>query len=180
MALRDLVQRVLGRPPKTQLPPFNPARNRFPAKKKWPPQLMELTERQQFRFERKYKRRLRMKSLRPVWNKWVTIVQWTLIGGISVYAILFHDFAKDPMNPRPGEQPFKGLRSYLKGLTGGFWTHTSVEREPALASSDEEEAVEEAVVGGRQGAVVAAAGGRPAHGRWAEAGQALRGGRPLN
>jgi hypothetical protein len=180
MALRDLIQRLLGRQPKTQLPPFNFARNRYPAKKKWPPNLKELTERQQFRFERKYKRRLRMKSLRPVWNKWVTIVQWTLIGGISVYSILFHDFAQDPMNPRPGEQPFKGLRNYLKGLTKGFWTHTMEEvEETASTKGEEEAAVEEAVVGSRQGAMVAA-GGRQADRRWEQAGDAHSRGRPLN
>ena len=169
MALRDFFHRLLGRQPKTQPPPFNFARNRYPAKKNWPPNLKQLTDRQQFRFERKFKRRLKMKSLRPTWNKWVTIVQWTLIGGISVYAILFHDFAQDPLNPRPGEQPFKGLRGWMKRMTGDFWTHTSAEKMPAAATTSGEEA---------EGA--AAGGGRSVPRRIVGAPPEPRGGRPLS
>jgi hypothetical protein len=121
----QLLQRLLGRSPKPQLPPFNFARNRFKAKKVWPPQLRELTEKQQFRFERKFKRRLRLKSIKPQWQKWTKIVQWSMISFVLVYGVFFHDFAKDPMNPRPGEQPFKGLRAWMRGLYGGVWTHTN-------------------------------------------------------
>ncbi|KAF2256803.1 hypothetical protein BU26DRAFT_527072 [Trematosphaeria pertusa] len=119
-----LIRRLLGQPAKPQLPPFNFARNRYKAKKNWPPNLRELTEKQQFRFERKFKRRLRLKSIKPQWQKWTKIVQWGLIGFVIVYGVLFHDFAKDPMNPTPGEQPFKRLREQMKGLYGGMWTHT--------------------------------------------------------
>jgi hypothetical protein len=120
-----LIQRLLGRaPPQNTLPPFNFARNRYPAKKKWPPQLMQLTERQQFRFERKFKRRLQLKSFRPGWDKWVKITMWTLIGTVTIYSVLFHDFTNDAMNPRPGEQPFKSLRDWLKRQTSGFWSYS--------------------------------------------------------
>ncbi|PVI05867.1 hypothetical protein DM02DRAFT_515896 [Periconia macrospinosa] len=118
-------QRLIGRPPRSQLPPFDFARNRFHAKKTWPPNLRELTDKQNFRFERKFKRRLRLKSIRPQWQKWTKIVQWSMISFVVVYGVLFHDYAKDPMNPRPGEQPFKGLREWMWGLWGGFWTHTT-------------------------------------------------------
>jgi len=120
----QLLQRLLGRSPRPQLPPFNFARNRFKVKKVWPPQLRELTEKQQFRFERKFKRRLRIKSIKPQWQKWTKIVQWSMISFVLVYGVFWHDFAKDPMNPRPGEQPFKGLRAWMRGLYGGVWTHT--------------------------------------------------------
>ncbi|KAF1948413.1 hypothetical protein CC80DRAFT_387148, partial [Byssothecium circinans] len=119
----QFLRRILGRP-KSQLPPFDFARNRFRAKKHWPPNLRALTEKQQFRFERKFKRRLRLKSIKPQWQRWTKIVQWNLIGFVVVYGVFFHDFTKDPMNPRPGEQPFKGLREWVRGLYGGFWTHT--------------------------------------------------------
>lgn len=120
----QLLQRLLGRAPKSQLPPFNFALNRYRARKKWPPNLLELTEKQQFRFERKFKRRVRLKAIRPQWNRWTKIVQWNLIGFIVVYAVFFHDFAQDPMNPRPGEQPFQGLRNRMKELYSGLWTHS--------------------------------------------------------
>jgi hypothetical protein len=122
----QLIRRMLGRERST-LPPFDFSRNRFRAKKVWPPNLRELTERQQFRFERKYKRRLRMKSIKPLWIKWTKIVQWSLIGFVVVYGVFLHDFTKDPMNPRPGEQPFVRIRAWAKGLTGGFWSHTSTD-----------------------------------------------------
>lgn len=115
--------RLLGRN-KNTLPPFDFARNRFQVKKRWPPNLRELTEKQQFRFERKFKRRIKAKSINPTWNKWTKIVQWSMISFIVVYGVLFHDFRKDPMNPRPGEQPFEGLRAKMWGMLGGFYTHT--------------------------------------------------------
>jgi hypothetical protein len=118
-----LINRLLGRHENT-LPPFDFARNKYPAKKKWPPNLRALTEKQQFRFERKFKRRIKAKSIRPEWNKWTKVVQWSMISFILVYGVLFHDFRKDPMNPRPGEQPFEGLRKRMWGMFGGFYTHT--------------------------------------------------------
>ncbi|EUC50421.1 hypothetical protein COCMIDRAFT_82031 [Bipolaris oryzae ATCC 44560] len=118
-----LINRLLGRHENT-LPPFDFARNKYPVKKKWPPNLRALTEKQQFRFERKFKRRIKLKSERPLWNKWTKVVQWSLISFIVVYGVLFHDFRKDPMNPRPGEQPFEGLRQRMWGILGGFYTHT--------------------------------------------------------
>ena len=117
------LNRLIGRHENT-LPPFDFARNRFRAKKKWPPNLRALTDKQQFRFERKFKRRIKAKSIRPVWNKWTKIVQWSLISFIVVYGVLFHDFRKDPMNPRQGEQPFEGLRQRMWNILGGFYTHT--------------------------------------------------------
>lgn len=131
-----LLARLLGRAPKNELPPFNFAMNRFKAKKHWPPNIQELTEKQQFRFERKFKRRLRLKSIKPQWHKWTKIVQWNLIGFVVVYGVLFHDFAKDPMNPRPGEQPFKSLREWMWGAWDNLWTHTSSIRPASSASAD--------------------------------------------
>ncbi|CAO2650824.1 Nn.00g091210.m01.CDS01 [Neocucurbitaria sp. VM-36] len=119
----QFLNRLLGRTQNT-LPPFDFARNRFRVKKKWPPNLRELTEKQQFRFERKFKRRHKLKAVRPQWNRWIKTVQWSLISFIVVYGVFFHDFRQDPMNPRPGEQPFEGLRQKMWGLLGNFYTHT--------------------------------------------------------
>ena len=118
-----LLNRLLGRRENT-LPPFDFARNKYHVKKKWPPNFRALTEKQQFRFERKFKRRIKLKSMRPVWDRRIKVVQWSMIGFIVVYGVLFHDFRKDPMNPRPGEQPFEGLRQRMWRLFGGFYTHT--------------------------------------------------------
>jgi len=82
-----------------------------------------------------------MKSIKPLWIKWTKIVQWSLIGFVVVYGVFWHDFAKDPMNPRPGEQPFVRIRAWMKGLTSGFWSHTSSDgsREGALQKLDSAE-----------------------------------------
>ncbi|KAF2711962.1 hypothetical protein K504DRAFT_464060 [Pleomassaria siparia CBS 279.74] len=120
----QLVRRLLGRQRST-LPPFDFARNRYKAKKEWPPWIRELNERQQFRFERKFKRRLLIKSIKPTYIKWNKIVMWSLISFVTVYAVLWHDFANDPMNPRPEEQPFNALRNWVKSWTDSIWTHTS-------------------------------------------------------
>lgn len=109
---------------KKELPPFDFARNRFPTRKAWPPNLREMTEKQQFRFERKFKRRIKLKSLSPMRDRYIKFTQWSLISFIVIYGVLFHDFAKDPMNPRPGEQVFEGVRSKMWGLLGNFYTHT--------------------------------------------------------
>ena len=129
----EFFNRLLGRTRNT-LPPFDFARNRFRVKKKWPPNLRELTDKQQFRFERKFKRRTKMKAVRPQWNRWTKIVQWSLISFILVYGVLFHDFRHDPMNPRPGEQPFEGLRQKMWALLGNFYTHTESTMQGARGS----------------------------------------------
>lgn len=121
----QLIRRLLGRT-KPQPPPFNFERNRYKAKKQWPPNFTDLTHRQQFRYERKWKRRLLLKSYKPQWQKWTKIVQWSLISFVVVYSVFFYDFAKDPMNPRPGEQPFKGLRERMWKLYDGLWTHNTI------------------------------------------------------
>lgn len=121
MSAMGFINRLLGRK-QTTLPPFDFARNRFRAKKSWPPNLRELTEKQQFHFERKFKRRTRLKSIKPQWNKWTKIVQWSLISFIIVHGVFFYDFANDPMNPRKGEQPFQGLRNKMWEILGNFYT----------------------------------------------------------
>jgi hypothetical protein len=122
-AMLGLFRRLFGRERST-LPPFDFARNRFPMRKKWPPAFRDMTEKQKFRFERKFKRRIRDKAIRPEWNNKVKVFTWSLITFIAVYGVLFHDFANDPMNPRPGEQPFKSLRAAMWRNLGKFYTHT--------------------------------------------------------
>ena len=117
------INRLLGRHQNT-LPPFDFSRNRFPTKKKWPPNLRNLTDKQNFRFERKFKRRVKMKAVDPQWNRRVTVVIWSLITFVVVYGVLFQDFRHDPLNPQPGEQPFQRLRDRMWKMLGGFYTHT--------------------------------------------------------
>lgn len=84
-------------------------RNRFRAKKLWPPDFGTLTPKEQFRLERKYRRRSKLKYTSEKWIRWVTIFQmWMILGesrmsrvggmmliqdiGVTGYAVLFFDW----------------------------------------------------------------------------------------
>ncbi|KAF2272803.1 uncharacterized protein EI97DRAFT_349165, partial [Westerdykella ornata] len=80
--------RVIGRKQNT-LPPYDFARSPYRAKKPWPPPLMSLSEHRQFNFERRFKRRLLLKSIRPNWNRWVKVAQKVGIWSIVIYSVFF-------------------------------------------------------------------------------------------
>lgn len=63
-------------------------------------------------------------------NKWVTIVQWSLISFVAIYSVFFYDFRNDPYNPQPGEQPFEEFREWFFGKFRNFWTHTEKTLKP--------------------------------------------------
>ncbi|EPQ62979.1 Bgt-3643 [Blumeria graminis f. sp. tritici] len=52
---------------------------RYKSKKVWPPDFSKLNAKQQFRFERKLKRRSKLKWARPRWVKGVKIAQLSSI-----------------------------------------------------------------------------------------------------
>ena len=54
--------------------------NPFKAKRAWPPDFSKLPDRQQFRLERKYRRRTKLKYARPNWMKATKLAQWGAIG----------------------------------------------------------------------------------------------------
>ncbi|KAG9246457.1 hypothetical protein BJ878DRAFT_496894 [Calycina marina] len=53
--------------------------NPFRAKRHWPPDFSKFSQKQQFRFERTYKRRTKLKWARPKWVKGVKLVQMASI-----------------------------------------------------------------------------------------------------
>ena len=57
--------------------------NPYKAHVPWPPNFSKLNAQQQFRLEKKYRRRAKNKWTRPRWNQATKIVQWTL--GICEY-----------------------------------------------------------------------------------------------
>lgn len=65
--------------------------NTYKAKRSWPPDFAKLNPKYQFRLERKYKRRAKLKWARPRWTKGVKVAQlgvimcmlsWYWIGGL--------------------------------------------------------------------------------------------------
>ncbi|KAF2190872.1 hypothetical protein K469DRAFT_624332 [Zopfia rhizophila CBS 207.26] len=114
---------IFRRRPKQEITPFNFARNRYKAKKQWPPDLRELSQKQQFKYERKYKRRAALKWARPTWMKWTKIAQEASIFSVTVYALLFMDWSDDPQNVRK-EEPFLWVRESFRRVTGSIFTHS--------------------------------------------------------
>ncbi|OJD16396.1 hypothetical protein AJ78_03426 [Emergomyces pasteurianus Ep9510] len=87
--------------------------NPYRAKRTWPPVMSKLSSKQQFRLERKYRRRAKLKWARPTWTKWTKLVQWAMIGFVLVYCVMFLDLGER-------ENPFQPIRDYvhesMKGL----------------------------------------------------------------
>lgn len=48
---------------------------KYKLKKVWPPDIKNMTPQQQLRFEKKYKRRLKLATARPRWDKFVRLAQ---------------------------------------------------------------------------------------------------------
>ena len=93
--------------------------NPYRAKRQWPPDFTKLTAKHQFRLERRYRRRAKLKWARPRWTKGVKFAQW---GGclckkgpgtqiacankqivVLIYGVFIMDWADD-------KTPFKGVR----------------------------------------------------------------------
>lgn len=101
----------------------------YPPKKVWPPDFKTLSRGEQFRLEKKYKRRINLAMARPRWNAGVRLAQlFTCTGtygclswwsrslqltnstcpGAVVYGALFMD------NHKGEEQPFNGVRLFRR------------------------------------------------------------------
>jgi hypothetical protein len=85
--------------------PFNVWNNPWKAHKSWPPNLLELDQKQQLAFEKTYRRRGQLKWARPVFKRWSILVQNGLIAFIVFYAVFVYDVESGT--------PFDGLRSWV-------------------------------------------------------------------
>ncbi|KXX79953.1 hypothetical protein MMYC01_202299 [Madurella mycetomatis] len=86
-------------------------------KKVWPPDLKTMTPQQQLRFEKKYKRRLKLATARPRWDKAVRLGQLFTIAAVLVYMVLFMDWKDVPT-------PFQPVREKFYGFFGVFTKET--------------------------------------------------------
>lgn len=101
--------------------------NTFKAKRAWPPDFEKIPTKLQFRLERKYKRRSKLKWARPKWVKAVKMVQYgsvlcMFIYGmgynvglmlivapvVMIYGVLFLDWNTGNMG-NPEHPPFQGV-----------------------------------------------------------------------
>ncbi|KAI1426280.1 hypothetical protein F5Y12DRAFT_742644 [Xylaria sp. FL1777] len=98
------------------------ANSQYKPKKVWPPDFSRLSEKEQFRFERRYKRRLKLATARPRWDKLIRLVQLASVTSVLVYAVLFRDWDKE-------NQPFEGVRSTIWGAIGTLLPEKRHERQ---------------------------------------------------
>ncbi|KAE8350663.1 hypothetical protein BDV28DRAFT_138681 [Aspergillus coremiiformis] len=97
------------------LPYYSP----YKPKRQWPPDLSKLSPKHQFRLERKYRRRAALKFARPKWVKATKLVQWTAIGFVIVYAVLFMEWDERG-------SPFDEFRrAFFAAVKGAFSTPPS-------------------------------------------------------
>ncbi|KFY68278.1 hypothetical protein V496_01198 [Pseudogymnoascus sp. VKM F-4515 (FW-2607)] len=94
--------------------------NLYTAKRLWPPDFSKLSPKHQFRLERRYRRRSKLKWARPKWTKAVKIAQLGSIVFVAVYGVLFADWKQE-------NEPFQGVRTKFREMTSSIWT-TNPER----------------------------------------------------
>ena len=113
--------------------------NPYKAQKQWPPDFSKLHSKHQFRFERKYRRRSKLKWARPRWTKAVKLAAWgscgcecypgfeehTLIAllVVLVYGVLFMDWgemAGRDVKPFTGVCALSLLRYVSSSLANGL------------------------------------------------------------
>ncbi|KAI1382832.1 uncharacterized protein F4822DRAFT_98118 [Hypoxylon trugodes] len=87
--------------------------SRYKPKKVWPPDFSKLSEKEQFRFERRYKRRMKLATARPRWDKYVKLTQLFSVTFVLIYSVLFMDWQRE-------NQPLQGVRDVIWGALGAF------------------------------------------------------------
>ncbi|KAG9234550.1 hypothetical protein BJ875DRAFT_376189 [Amylocarpus encephaloides] len=82
--------------------------NTYKAKRLWPPDFSKLDPKYQFKLERRFRRRTKLKWARPRWTRAVKLVQFGSIVFVTIYGVLFLDWntasSHNPENP-----PFQGV-----------------------------------------------------------------------
>ncbi|KAI9847382.1 MAG: hypothetical protein M1837_002570 [Sclerophora amabilis] len=104
--------------------------NPYKAKKLWPPDFTKLTPKHQFRLERRYKRRAKLKWARPKWTKAMKLAQWGCMASVLVYGVLFMDGGSRGT-------PFDGFRQWVKGKKASVWTVDDAQPQMDNLSSNE-------------------------------------------
>ncbi|KAI0136909.1 hypothetical protein BJ170DRAFT_35163 [Xylariales sp. AK1849] len=95
--------------------------SRYKPRKIWPPDFSKLSQKEQFRFERRYKRRVKLATARPRWDKIVRMAQLFSVTSVLVYSVLFMDWNTE-------HQPFQGLRDRFWAAVGSFSPEKRYER----------------------------------------------------
>jgi len=85
----------------------------YKARHPWPPDFSLLSQKDQFRLERRYRRRSKLKWARPRLQKAVTLAQWGGIAFVVTYGVFIADWDSD-------SHVFKPIRDWVKEVR--FWS----------------------------------------------------------
>ncbi|KIX05266.1 uncharacterized protein Z518_06138 [Rhinocladiella mackenziei CBS 650.93] len=118
-------------PPDYRPAPFRANNNPYRAHKKWPPDFSTLDPKQQFHFEKTYRRRAALKWARPAWNKSIKILQQTLI----TFTIIYFVFILEPTHGQG--TPFDGFRIWFFNKLGELSQLPDATRQEADKLRDE-------------------------------------------
>src|ERR1700760_1977963 len=114
------------RAPKVTLKPFDFTKNRFPSRSSWPPQFDDLSGKEKFKLERKFRRRMKLKWARPSWNKGLILFQWASITCVIGYAALYMDWGGSQSQTQENlPEVIKTIRQWYFGVADGIWSKNS-------------------------------------------------------
>ncbi|PHH60798.1 hypothetical protein CDD81_1149 [Ophiocordyceps australis] len=83
----------------------NLAANLGKPRKVWPPNFEELSPQQQFRLEKKYKRRIQMASYSPKWEKNIKYLQYGFCSSVFLFWLMYYtSFDLGWLRPKPAEE----------------------------------------------------------------------------
>ncbi|KAI1132664.1 hypothetical protein F5Y10DRAFT_261086 [Nemania abortiva] len=126
-----LARRFLARPlsaPKLRNPTRAAAptgvylNSRYKPKKVWPPDFSKLSQRDKFRLEKKYKRRVRLATARPRWDRFVRLARLGAVTFVIVYSFLIMEWNTE-------HQPFEGVRNSIWSALSVFSSEKRDERQ---------------------------------------------------
>ena len=101
--------------------------NPYRCKRTWPPDFSKLSQKHQFRLERRYRRRAKLKWARPNWTKGVRLAQWGSIVFVLIYGVLFMQVATYCWLQKDDHWWTKGVVAWaaVRLLTGKCCCHAS-------------------------------------------------------
>ncbi|KAI4733253.1 hypothetical protein E4T50_16197 [Aureobasidium sp. EXF-12298] len=118
------------------LPKFDFARNPYKSKRTWPPDFTKLSQKHQFRLERRYRRRAKLKWARPTWTKFVKLATWGTISClvVVVYGLLFMEIEEGTVFGTA--DMFDKIRDYYARATNDMFG--TPRRKPRATLEDED------------------------------------------
>ncbi|KAK4952236.1 hypothetical protein LTR66_013793 [Elasticomyces elasticus] len=113
--------------------------NPYKAKRVWPPDFSKLSHKHQFRIERRYRRRAKLKWARPRWTKFVKLATWASMIFVGVYGVLFLDPGngeKTPFDPvggirediERGPSDSEQIRKWYRDTIDSVWSRRAPEQ----------------------------------------------------